>query len=137
MITTIERKNVDTIKTAVLEALIPVGEDLGLSFEFGRGTFSENNFVFQIEWATISENGEVNSRAADAFTKNASLYGLRATDLGRTFRTSRGTFRITGAKPRNRKYPIIAENASGDSYKFSAVAVKNCLASEAVDPSTV
>ncbi len=128
MITTIERNNLDTIKTAVLEALIPVGEELGLSFEFGRGTYTENNFVVKLEIATLDENGEANNRTADDFRSNAFSYGLEPDDLGRTFVTYSGRFTITGAKPKNRKYPIIAENAGGTAYKFSARDVKNALA---------
>ena len=133
MITTIERNNLDTIKTAVLEALIPVGEELGLSFEFGRGNFTENNFVVKLEIATLNEDGTINDRAADDFTNNAFRYGLRTTDLGRSFAMGDLGLRytITGAKPKNRKYPIIAEDvAFGTTYKFSAMAVKNALASE-------
>lgn len=127
-ITTIERHNLDTIKTAVLEALIPVGEELGLSFEFGRGTFTENNFVVKLEAATLDENGEANNRAADDFRSNAFSYGLEPNDFGRTFTTYSGSFTIIGAKPKNRKYPIIAENAGGSHYKFSASQVKGALA---------
>ena len=128
MITTIERHNLDTIKTAVLKALIPVGEELGLSFEFGRGTFTENNFVVKLECATVNENGEANNRIADDFRDRAERYGLQSDDLGRTFTTHSGSFTIIGAKPKNRKYPIIAENASGSHYKFSAMLVKTAIA---------
>ncbi len=128
MITTIERNNLDTIKTAVLEALIPVGEELGLSFEFGRGTFTENNFVVKLECATVNENGEANNRIADDFRDRAERYGLQSDDLGRTFTTYSGSFTIIGAKPKNRKYPIIAENANGSHYKFSAMQVKTAIA---------
>ena len=131
MITTIERNNLDTIKTAVLEALIPVGEELGLSFEFGRGNFTENNFVVKLEIATLNEDGTANDRAADDFTSNAFRYGLQTTDLGRSFAMRNGRYTITGAKPKNRKYPIIAEDvAFGTAYKISAMAEKNALASE-------
>jgi len=130
MITTIERNDLDTIKTAVLEALIPVGEELGLSFEFGRGTFTENNFVVKLEAATLNKNGEANNRAADDFRNNAFSYGLEPNDFGRTFTTPSfsGSFTIIGAKPKNRKYPIMAEDASGSHYKFSASQVKGGLA---------
>ncbi len=128
MITTLERNNLDTIKTAVLEALIPVGEELGLSFEFGRGTFTENNFVVKLECATVNENGEANNRIADDFRDRAERYGLQSDDLGRTFTTYSGSFTIIGAKPKNRKYPIIAENANGSHYKFSAMQVKTAIA---------
>ena len=120
----ITKDNIDMVKTRILEALLPVGEELGLSFDFGRGTYNSNNFVTQLE-AMIDNDGVAMSREATDFQQNSWKYGLRSNHLGAVFASDSSNYRIVGCKIKNRKYPIIVEDInSGNRYKFTAETVK-------------
>lgn len=125
----ITKDNVGMIKTRILEALLPVGETLGLSFMFGSGDYNSNNFITKLEIMVDNEDGIAMSREATDFQERAWEYGLNSGHLGATFITGEGSeYKIIGCKIKNRKYPIIAERVdSGNRYKFSAEIVKNCL----------
>jgi len=121
----ITKDNIDMIKTRILEALLPVGEELGLSFDFGRGTYNPNNFVTQLEVMIDNDDGVAMSREATDFQQHSWKYGLRSDQLGAVFPSDNSDYRIVGCKIKNRKYPIIVEDInSGNRYKFAASAVK-------------
>tara|TARA_R110002110_G_scaffold69439_12_gene187217 strand:- start:1087 stop:1512 length:426 start_codon:yes stop_codon:yes gene_type:complete len=110
------------IRKALEPALQEIGAEYGLTLTLGRGTYSTENGTgtLKLELATLGENGEAESPAAKDFKAHAELFGLKATDLGRRFVSNGSEFEISGLKPRNRKYPIIATKVSdGRGYKFS------------------
>lgn len=124
----ITKDNVDMIKTRILEALLPVGEEFGLSFDFGHGTFNSNNFVTQLEVMVDNDDGVAMSREATDFQQHSWKYGLRSDHLGAVFASDNSSYRIVGCKIKNRKYPIIVEDIdSGNRYKFAAEAVKTAV----------
>ncbi len=83
--------------------------------------------TLKVEVAKKGDGGIVESRIARDFKNNAGLYGLEPDDLGKTFEQNGETFTIKGLKTRNRKFPIIAENNKGQSYKFGEQMVKLML----------
>ena len=124
----ITKDNIDLVKTRILEALLPVGEELGLSFDFGRGTYNSNNFVTQLEVMIDNDDGVAMSREATDFQQYSWKYGLRSDQLGVVFASDNSNYRIVGCKIKNRKYPIIVEDInSGNRYKFAASTVKTAM----------
>ena len=51
-------------------------------------------------------------------------YGLPKNWLGKTFRTTQGTYTLIGLKSSYKKYPVIGVSARGTRYKFAASSVK-------------
>ena len=47
--------------------------------------------------------------------------------FGKKFTLRNNTFTITELKPRSSRYPVIAEDANGKSYKFTAIYVKHSI----------
>lgn len=103
-------------------------KDFDVAIELGRITHNPSSFSGKI---TVSKNVEgtvVQSPYAGPFMDNLWRHGLKKEDLGRTFTTGSGTYRIMGYNKSAKKYSIIAENVdTGVSFKFSAVTVKMCL----------
>jgi len=94
------------------------------------GKFSSKNLTIPIEIAVVNSNGQAETQEVHEFKVNSELYGLKASDLGNTFHSpgSGQMFRVVGLKPRNRRYPILAERVSdGKQFKFSASLVKQAL----------
>jgi hypothetical protein len=63
----------------------------------------------------------------DDFRKNAFLWGLSTSDLGRKINLGRGrprNFTIVGAKPRNWKMPILVQGKRGGVYKITVETAK-------------
>ena len=120
-ITEMTRKNMNLIDGDVEAALQKVAEERGLTLKKERGSFNPTAGTYTIKWTFVVQTED--GIPAD-FAANARYFGLSADDYGREFSTYNGRFKIVGIKPRNRKYPIIAESLSdGRTYKFPESAV--------------
>jgi len=74
--------------------------------------------TFKLEFAPVV-SGEVKTKEATDFERLAYLYGLEASDLGKTFSSNGRTFTICGLAPKAHKFPILAKCADdGKTYKF-------------------
>ena len=91
--------------------------------------YDEGFANIRIKVSVIGDDGEVFSEEAEAFNKYAVLFDLQSDWLGKTFKSTRGReFKITGLKPGNRKYPVIATALDdGKSYKFPAASVRDLM----------
>lgn len=85
--------------------------------------------AFKLQTVTTDDDGEVVMPEAQDFKRHAVLFGLKPEDLGCEFTAPSGKrFRIAGAKPRNRKYPILAKCVvTGKIYKFPEDVVVQAL----------
>ena len=105
----------------VLEAkLAEVEKEYGISIDLGGMRYSADKFTTRM---TVNV-GSADDAAKREWDQNCWRFGLKAEDFGRTF-IDRGTrFTVTGCAPRSRKYPVLATNDNGTTYKFKASAVK-------------
>lgn len=122
---TFTRSNCGEVRAEMEKAFEKVAKKFDLNLSFGKGRFSTNEFSLKLTLNTRSKSGEMHNQIENDFIVNAVMYGLQASDLGRSFRSGGSQFTIIGAKPRNFKYPIIARGVRGGRYKFPADAVKN------------
>lgn len=126
-ITKFDRASVRQILAECEEALRPVAEKYGLTLDRKGKTYYQDALpvMYQLLVTKMDEDGNVLSADAKAFQEQAFLYGLEPSDLGREFKSRGDTFRITGLKPRSRKYPVLAKNVkTGKTFKFPAESVK-------------
>jgi hypothetical protein len=106
-----------------------------LKITAGAGSYRGQLFSLKIE-CVASKDGEWLDADAVAFKQMAHLYGLNPADLGRMFTHNGKQYQIAGARPRSRKYPILARKAGSDGgasrYKFPARAVQRALHPEQI-----
>lgn len=122
--------NVRTILEECREALEPVAEKHGLVLDNKGRTYQRDALpvMFQLLVRQEDEDGNALKTEAKDFLKAGRMYGFEPGDLGKEFKSRGETFRITGLKPKSRKYPVLAENVkTGKSYKFPADVVKAAL----------
>ena len=113
------------IRKDIEDALSVVAKKHELSFRLNGIRYTENSFKVGLE-AVQSSNGE--SVLSVTFKEKCYKYGLLPEHLGRVFYSGDNSYKITGLKPRNRKYPVIAERTdNGKQFKFSALKVKIAL----------
>ena len=100
-------------------------EALGVAASLGNARYSDTDCTFKLELANVGEDGVAQTAEVTDFKTSATLYGLEAGDLGKIFLHPSGRrFKITGCKPRSRKYPICADEvATGKQCKFPASTV--------------
>ena len=127
MITQFDRATCRMVSQAIEKAVQGVAEEFGIGIRRGRGTFSGPTFTMKLECG-IKENGEVLTKEAQDFKQLASAYGLKPTDLGRTFCLRGNSYKIVGLKARSTKYPILVERADGKRFKQDESTVKAMLA---------
>lgn len=83
--------------------------------------------TFKLEIAPIMPNGEAVKKEEADFARFAAGFGLEG-QLGKTFKSRGKTFKVSGLKPGNRRYPVLATRQSdGKVFKFPAESIKNLL----------
>ncbi|SRR5208282_807077 len=122
----IDRDALNTVQERVTQLLDPLGKELGLKIALGTGSFTSGNATFKLNVSLLGEGGVAETKERVAFRERASLFGLKATDLGRTFRKGRHVFTISGMKPRT-TYPILATRGDGKVCKFGIETVYGLL----------
>jgi hypothetical protein len=124
----IDRATCRKLRTELEKVLEPFGKKFGISVTTGSGRFSDNNFTLKIEMATVDKDGNVRNKEAEAFKLMASVYGLKPEHLNTSFKTWTGeSFEIVGWATRSKKYPILAKNKEGKTFKFPVEEVKTLL----------
>ena len=115
----------DDLRDNIEDALAPIGEAFGIKFGTSGITYSEAVATLKLEMGVVSADGKVNTKMAEKFKAYANRWGLKVSDLGRKFTSRSGeVFELVGAKPMNRKYPIMGRSmASGVTYKFTVTAL--------------
>jgi hypothetical protein len=114
-----------------LEAILkPLAEELGVAITLGNARFSETTVNFKTEVAIIGENGAETKSVRD-FRRMAPVYGMKEEHLGLEFAFNGDTFKITGAQPSSRKYPILAQKiGTTKTFKFPSATVLFALAAK-------
>lgn len=125
---TIDRQSIRIITNRIMAAVAPLQKDLGVKLTQGHGKYGGFGSL-TIEIAAVSKHGKVITREAEDFTEFAGDFGLKASDLGKTFKNFDGDeFKIVGLRIRAPKRPILAESVDGRRFIFSVESVKRGLA---------
>ena len=117
-ITIIDRKTITSLRAQIEVRLAQLGEDLGMEFTLGKGTYSDEGFG-HFSKLSIKVIGGTSEEELN-FMSMAHLYGMEASDFGMEFTQRSDTYTLCGLKPQNRKFPFLAKKASdGKVYKFT------------------
>lgn len=117
-------QKLDQIRVDMKLALSMVESTHNLEFEIGKMTYGSHTFKVTLE-AAIGKDGEEADLAKTKWDKECYSFGLKRENFGKKFKLSTGViYTIVDIRPRSTKYPIIAEDSSGASFKFRATTVK-------------
>lgn len=125
------RANVRTLMDEVQEALGPIAEKHGLVLDRKGKTFYNDRVpvMFQMLVRVEDADGKVLDSKAQEFKAAASLVGLKADDLGKTFIIRGTSYEVEGLNLRARKFPVLAKSMqNGKTYKFQADTVARSIA---------
>ena len=128
----LDDKNLKEIGREVQDAISMVESEFNVKFNFEgieqRATGAR--FIFDMRELSVDGGSAIDPWAV-TWNAHATTLGFNLSDRGKTFTSNNRTFKLLGLKPRNRKYPMIAENIkTGRSYKFRASSVLRYLAAE-------
>jgi hypothetical protein len=113
-----DRAQVRVASARVNEVLAGLSKELGLSFSTGSIRFDSNGFTTKLTATASASDGSSRTKEAVDFETHAMSFGLKPSDLGHKFTHGGDEFTITGLKPRSSKYPILAKNRMGKTFKF-------------------
>jgi len=113
------RPTMRQLREEIDNALKPLAEKHGISFNLGSISFSSDSFSVSLKGKTLDESGTPVVDAA-TFTRYCGMYGLKPEDLGRKFMSRGHVYEITGVAPNRPKYPINAKRSDGKQFKFAS-----------------
>jgi hypothetical protein len=119
-----DKNTVKSLRTDLESALGKVAVKYGVTLPVGTITFSPSSVRFSVKGVTVKNKKDAANPLAAAYAQYESKTGKK---LGDTITLYGKKLTIVGAKPSNRKYPIIVEGARGGSYKVSVSDVKHAL----------
>ena len=112
------------IRGDLTKVLGTLSEKYNVVFDIGTFRYNENTFKVTLEATKVDPEHTQEKKMVVDFKSLCHKFGLKKEDLGKTFFSIGEAYRIVGLKPKNRKYPIIAEKVdSGKSFKFSQYTV--------------
>ncbi len=115
------RKNLKDIREDIKDALKAVETKYGIVIKQGNISFADNSFKMKLEAFVGESDADAGKIVWDSWCFK---YGLKSEDFGKTFKSNGTEFTVCGMKPKSTKYPVLAQNAAGTVYKFSAQVVK-------------
>ena len=125
MMKEINRSNIRILREEMQNALDAVAKKHGVQIKFGNASFTPSMFTIKTEVAIQGGEGEVVGKEAEDFKLYCMGWGFEPSDLGKEFDYLGDVFKIVGAKPRSKKYPIIGENIkTGKRFKFNPRNIK-------------
>lgn len=119
-ITRFDSNNLDEVRDVINKTLEATLKQYGLTAKIGNIRYGGNDFRTTLTVST----GTQDDAAEREFAKHAYKFGLPVDLFGKTFKHQGEEFTITGIKPKSRKYPVVATNKRGTSYKFTAMSVQ-------------
>jgi hypothetical protein len=115
------------VRKDIEAALQSIGKKHNVEFKVGSIGYSANEAKIKLHMYAVQEDGEVYDPKADDFKNFAGLFGLKASDFGRSFTSGRKVYTICGLDRNARKYPVLAKDESGVVYKFETAMVTPLL----------
>ncbi len=122
---TFTKSNLKTIRADIDAALAAVESKHGVKFSLGNIRYSINDFRCKFECVSTSDSqGNTVDPKEENFKHDAFLVGVASDAFGKTFKSGRSNYKITGINTRRHKYPVSAIRvASGKGYKFPVSAL--------------
>lgn len=117
-----DRATILNLQQRILETLAPLGEELGIQITGGDSRFSASQASVAFSLALTPRDGLTAEQRE--FNQLAPAFGLTAEHYHHPLTRGGTRYRLIGFKPRNRKYPIIAENSEGTRYKLPLDAIQ-------------
>lgn len=111
-----DQTSVYEVRKAMLEQLKGLCEEFGLTISNSRGRYNERNCDITITLDIPGDTALDTQRLE--FEALAPVFDLKPKDYMRSFTLNGQKFQLVGFKLKNRKYPVIAQNAAGQLYKF-------------------
>lgn len=105
------------------KAVEGVERKFGIEIEFGSIKYEENSF----EVKTKVSNGTVEKRRENEFKKYAKLYNLDPSVYRKPFIYKGLQHRIIGLERTRRKYPMLIESETGETFLMTVDSVKKLL----------
>lgn len=109
--------NLQTIRADLNKALAEIEAKHGIKISVGNISYTPTTFTTKLSAIVVGdEEGEtvVNAKWAVDFNRQAAKFGMKASDLGRTVRTSSGIAKLVGATQKSGH--VIVERG-GKNYK--------------------
>jgi len=128
--TMFDRETVRKVLAECDEALKAVAERNGLALVRKHCSFSHTELPVAFKLVAKGEDGAL-TREAETFRQCAELVGLEPSMLGARFKSNGRIFRITGLNLRAQRFPVLAEDLSGKTFKFPAETVRRLVGAAA------
>ena len=132
----ITKKSLTQFRAEFKETVKVLEEKHGIKISLGGITFDEDGFRSKFTVLNVNKGDEGKSshvlQMEKDFRENAQYFGLKESDLGKTFERGSDTFTIRGLKPKSHKYPFIVQKGDDTEtlYKFEERVVVGGLKGE-------
>lgn len=117
---TIDRAAIRILNDEILAAAQAIAAKHGLEVKPGRAKYGMTNGSCTVEFATVSEDGVVQTKEADAYAQLCELFGLKFEWLNTEVMISGRPMTIVGLKSRSSKRPILVKDAQGKMFVVDA-----------------
>ena len=116
-----DKRNLDTVRKAIVKALKPVGESLGLTLDIGNISYQADSFKTPL---TVKVGTDPKAHAKAEWDKYCSMFGFKKEHFGKTITQGVNVYKIVGIAPKSSKYPVIVEKNDEKGVKLTLSAFR-------------
>jgi uncharacterized Zn finger protein len=124
----IDRARVRSIQAKIQKALKEIEAEENVTISLGGASFNSAYYTTKLKVSTNVKNDVVKG----VYESVCRRIGFTQDIVGMSFDQGGITFEVTEIKTRNRKYPVIAKNKAGKSYKFTVEVVKRLMGGDKI-----
>lgn len=118
---TFTKSNVKQIASEIEDAVQEIAKKYNINMKSAGGSFSGIDCTLKLKLRIMGEVAE------KKYANDAKLLGLPADIIGKTFNLRASTYTIKRVDLNKIKYPVIAENQNGKSFKFGVEDIKQLM----------
>lgn len=123
---------INTIQRKIKLAILQIQKEENVTISFGACRYNSESYRTTMTINTVGRGIEPTVLSDVANLRMCKMLGFTQNIIGMDFIGTNGTYKITEIKLRNRKYPVIATNSVGKSYKFTTESIKRSLGGDKV-----
>lgn len=116
------------IQNKIRQAILKIEQEENVRIAFSSINYNNAYYTTKMKVSTTEKSEVVDS----VYLSLSKKMGFTQNIIGMKFEGRKGIYKIVDIKPRNTKYPIIAEAPDGKQFKFSSVIVKNRMGGDKI-----
>ncbi len=117
-------EKIQTVQDKIKLAIAQIEREENVKISFGNRSYNKKEYTTKMSVKTLAVDQSTMEAVGTVNKQMSQRYGFSENIIGKKFMSTSGELTISEFKTRNRKFPIITTNESGNSFKHTVEQIK-------------